>query len=76
MVPDVGRRQVGRMADDAPVIGRQRGHRLCGRVRVRLRSYCVARGDLSEGDDLELHPRRQALLQSVRTCGDGGCGGR
>ena len=50
------------MADGAPVVGRQRGHRLCGRVRVRLRRYCVARGDLSEGGDLELHPRRQALL--------------
>ena len=44
------------MADGAPVVGRQRGHRLCGRVRVRLRRYCVARGDLSEGGDLELHP--------------------
>ena len=44
------------MADGAPVVGRQRGHRLCGRVRVRLRRYCVVRGDLSEGDDLELHP--------------------
>ena len=40
-VPDVGRRQVGRVADGAPVVGRQRGHRLCG--------------DLSEGGDLELH---------------------
>ena len=36
------------MADGAPVVGHQRGHRLCGRVRVRLRRYCVARGDLSE----------------------------
>ena len=53
------------MADGAPVVGRQRGHRLCGRVRVRLRRYCVARGDLSEGGDLELHPRRQTLPQSV-----------
>ena len=35
------------MADGAPVVGRQRGHRLCG--------------DLSEGGDLELHPQRQAL---------------
>ena len=48
-VPDVGRQQVGRVADGAPVVGRQRGHRLCGRVRVRLRRYCVARGNLSEG---------------------------
>ena len=55
-VLDVGRRQVGRVADGAPVVGRQRGHRLCGRVRIRLRCYCVARGDLSEGGDLELHP--------------------
>ena len=31
------------MADGAPVVGRQRGHRLCG--------------DLSEGGDLELHPK-------------------
>ena len=54
-MPDVGRRQVGRVADGAPVVGRQRGHRLCG--------------DLSEGGDLELHPRRQALPQSVRACG-------
>ena len=52
------------MADGAPVVGRQCGHRLCGRVRIRLRRYCVARGDLSEGGDLELHPRRQALPQS------------
>ena len=51
------------MADGAPVVGRQRGHRLCGRVRVRLRHYCIARGDLSEGGDHELHPRRQALPQ-------------
>ena len=36
------------MADGAPVVGRQHGHRLCGRVRVRLRRYCVTRGDLSE----------------------------
>ena len=64
-VPDVGRRQVGRVADGAPVVGRQRGHRLCGRVRVRLRRYCIARGDLSKCGDLELHPRRQALPQSV-----------
>ena len=61
MVPDVGRRQVGRVANGAPVIGRQHGHRFCGRVRIQLRRYCVARGDLSEGGDLELHPRRQAL---------------
>ena len=74
--PDVGRRQVGPVADGAPVVGRQRGHLLCGRVRVWLRCYCVARGDLSEGGDLELHPRRQALPQSVRTCGHGGCGSR
>ena len=40
----------GRVADGAPVVGRQRGHRLCG--------------DLSEGGDLELHPRRQALPQA------------
>ena len=46
-VPDVGRQQVGRMADGAPVVDRQHGHRLCSRVRVRLRRYCVARGDLS-----------------------------
>ena len=46
-VPDVGRRQVGRVADGAPVVGRQRGHRLCGRVRVRLRRYCVARAATS-----------------------------
>ena len=72
----VGQRQVGCVADGAPVVGRQRVHRLCGRVCVRLRRYCVARGDLSEGDDLELHPRRQALLQSVRACGQGGCGAR
>ena len=52
------------MADGAPVVGRQRGHRLCGHVRVRLRRYCVARGDLSEGGDLELHPRRQAPHRS------------
>ena len=65
MVPDVGRRQVGRVADGAPVVSLQRGHRLCGRVRVRLRRYCIARGDLSEGGDLKLHPRRQALPQSV-----------
>ena len=58
-VPDVGRRQVGRVADGAPVVGRQRGHRLCG--------------DLSEGGDLELHPRRQALPQSVHARGHGGC---
>ena len=75
-MPDVGWQQVGRMADGAPVVGRQRGHRLCGRIRVRLRRYCVARGDLSEGGNLELHPRRQALPQSVRTCGHGGCGAR
>ena len=53
---DIGRRQVGRVADGAPVVGRQRGHRLCGRIRVRLRRYCVARGDLSEGGNLELIP--------------------
>ena len=39
------------MDDGAPAVGRQRGHCLCG--------------DLSEGGDLELHPRRQALPQSV-----------
>ena len=63
-VPDVGRRQVGCVADGAPIIGRQRGHCLCSRVLVRLRRYCVARGDLSEGGDLELHPRRQALRRA------------
>ena len=73
-VPDVGRWQEGRVVDGAPFIGRQCGHRLCGRVRVRLRRYCVVRGDLSEGSDLEFHPRRQALPQSVR--GHGGCGAR
>ena len=56
-VPDVGQRQLGRVADGAPIVGRQHGHRLCCRVRVRLRRYCVARGDLSEGGDLELHPK-------------------
>ena len=45
--PNVGRRQVGRVADGAPVVGRQRGHRLCGRVRVRLCRYCVARAATS-----------------------------
>ena len=63
-MPDVGRRQVGRVADGAPVIGRQHGHRLCDRVRIRLRRYCVASGDLSEGGDLELHPRRQDLRRA------------
>ena len=52
------------MVDGAPVVGRHRGHRLCGRVRVWLRRYCIARGDLSEGGDLELHPRRQALRRA------------
>lgn len=33
------------MADGAPVVGRQRGHRLCG--------------DLSEGGDLELIPKNK-----------------
>ena len=80
-VPDLGGAgrwtgQVGRVADGAPVVGRQRGHRLCGRVRVRLRRYCVARGDLSEGGDLELHPRRQALPRSICARGHGGCGTR
>ena len=73
-VPDVGPRQVGRVADSAPVVGRQRGHRLCCRIRVRLRRYCVASGDLSEGGDLELQHQRQALSQSVRARGHGGCG--
>ena len=69
---------VGRVANGAPIVGRQRGHRLCGRVRVRLCHYCVMSGDLSEGGDLELHPQRQALLQSVRARarGHGGCGAR
>ena len=54
------------MADGAPVVGCQHGHRLCGRVRVRLRRYCVARGDLSEGGDLELHPlSRRAFALAV-----------
>ena len=44
------------MAGSAPIVGRQRGHRLCGRVRVRLRRYCITRGDLGKGGDLELHP--------------------
>ena len=75
-MPDVGRRQVGRVADSAPVVGRQRGHRLCGRVSVRLRRYCIMSGELSEGGNLELHPQRQALPQSVRAHGHGGCGAR
>jgi hypothetical protein len=73
---NVGWRQVGRMADGAPVVSRQRGHRLCDRVRVRLCCYCIVSGDLSEGSDLELHPRRQALPQSVRARNHGGCGAR
>ena len=64
-VPDVGRWQVGRVADSAPVVGRQRGRRLCGRVRVSLRRYCVARGDLSEGGDLELHPEDKRAFALV-----------
>ena len=55
-VPDVGWRQVGRVADGSPVVGRHRGHRLCGRVCVRLRRYCVASGDLSEGGDSSFSP--------------------
>ena len=55
--PNVGRRQVGRVADGAPVVGRQCGHRLRSRIRVRLRRYCVTSGDFSEGGDLELHPK-------------------
>ena len=43
--PNVGWRQVGRVADDAPVIGRQRGHHLCGHIRGQLRRYCITSGN-------------------------------
>ena len=70
-VPDVGRRQVGHVADGAPVVGRQRGHRLCGRVRVRLCRYCVASGDLNEGATLSFIPKdklsRRAFVLAVMT---------
>lgn len=72
----IGWWQVGHVVDSAPIVVRQHGHRLCGRIRVRLCCYCVASGDLSKGGDLELHPQRQALPQSLRARGHGGCGAR